>query len=146
MYNILVAAHSGLRWIVLILMLLAVIKAWGGYSAKKNFGDGDRKIVLFSMIFYHTQWLLGLVLYFTSPRVTFVEGFMKDTITRFYAIEHIFGMTVAMILITIGYSKMKKAEDSEKKFKTVRLWYTLAIIIVLASIPWPFHIPTAGWM
>jgi len=84
-------------------------------------------------------------LYFISPKVTLVEGFMKDTILRFYTVEHISLMLIAAIFITIGHSKSKKAEDSAAKFKKIAVFYTVTLLLVLVSIPWPFRIPGAGW-
>lgn len=104
MYNGLLHAHSGLRWVVLILLLTTIFNAFskkktGAWTAK------DKKIALFAMIFTHVQLIIGLVLYFISPKVSFAEGFMKDSVLRFYAIEHISLMLIAIALITVGYSK-----------------------------------------
>jgi len=81
----LVSAHSGLRWIALILLLLAIINAF----TAKDFQKKHRLINLFTMISFHTQLLLGLVLYFTSKKVQFVEGWMKNDIFRFFGMEHL---------------------------------------------------------
>ena len=99
----LIHAHSGLRYVVLALLLLAIFKAF----TQKTYTDGARKLNLFALIATHTQILIGLVLYFTSEKVRFVEDTMSDTFSRFFAVEHIFGMILAAALITIGYSKSK---------------------------------------
>jgi len=101
---------------------------------------------LFTMITFHTQLLLGLALYFTSEKVQFVEGWMKETIYRFYGMEHLSGMLLAIVAITIGHSKSKKGADDAAKFKAIKVWYVLALILVLAFIPWPFRTELgAGW-
>ena len=86
----------------------------------------------FTMITFHTQLLLGLALYFTSEKVQFVEGWMKETIYRFYGMEHLSGMLLAIVAITIGHSKSKKGADDAAKFKAIKVWYVLALILVLA--------------
>lgn len=145
--NILIKSHSGLRWIVLILLLAAIGKAFMGWRKKSEFTQGDKKVAMFAMVLFQLQWVIGLVLYFTSVKVSFIEGFMKIPMLRFYGLEHIIGMTIAFILITIGHSKSKKVEDGPGKFKKIFVFYTIALIIIIASIPWPFRQALGGsWM
>jgi membrane protein DedA with SNARE-associated domain len=140
--NILVSAHSGLRWIALILLLLAIYNAF----TAKNYEKKHRLVNMFAMISLHTQLLIGLALYFTSAKVQFTEGWMKVALYRFYGMEHLMGMIIAIVLVTIGHSKSKKATESAAKFKAIKLWYVLALILILAFIPWPFRTALgAGW-
>jgi hypothetical protein len=132
-------AHSGLRWIALILIIIAVVNAFIGLKQSKDFSKKDKMINLFTLIFFHIQLLIGLALFFTSPKVQFTSGFMKETILRFFAIEHPLMMLIAIALVTVGYSKSKKEVDSSKKFRKIVLFYTLALIITLIAIPWPFR-------
>ena len=138
----LVSAHSGLRWIALLLLLLAIISAF----TAKNYEKKHRLVNLFTMITFHTQLVLGIILYFLSDKVQFTEGWMKQAMYRFYGMEHLTGMLLAIIAITIGHSKSKKAADAASKFKAIKLWYVLALILVVAFIPWPFRAELgAGW-
>jgi hypothetical protein len=138
----LVSAHSGLRWIALLLLLLAIINAF----TAKNYEKKHRLVNLFTMITFHTQLLLGIILYFLSDKVQFIEGWMKQAMYRFYGMEHLTGMLLAIIAITIGHSKSKKGADAAAKFKAIKLWYVLALILVVAFIPWPFRTELgAGW-
>ena len=140
--NILVSAHSGLRWIALILLLLAIYNAF----TAKNYEKKHRLVNMFAMISLHTQLLIGLALYFTSAKVQFTEGWMKVALYRFYGMEHLMGMIIEIVLDTIGHSKSKKATESAAKFKAIKLWYVLALILILAFIPWPFRTALgAGW-
>ena len=140
--NILVSTHSGLRWIALILLLLAIYNAF----TAKNYEKKHRLVNMFAMISLHTQLLIGLALYFTSAKVQFTEGWMKVAMYRFYGMEHLTGMLIAIVLVTIGHSKSKKATESAAKFKAIKLWYVLALILILAFIPWPFRTALgAGW-
>jgi uncharacterized membrane protein AbrB (regulator of aidB expression) len=138
----LVSAHSGLRWIALVLLIFAIFNAFTAKSYEKK----HRMVNLFTMITFHTQLLLGVVLYFTSEKVQFVDGWMKEAVYRFFGMEHLAGMLLAIVAITIGHSKSKKGSDDAAKFKAIKIWYVLALILVLAFIPWPFRTELgAGW-
>ena len=143
--GILVHAHSGWRWVVLILLLAAIFKAFSGWRGKKEWTPGDKKLAMFAMIAFHLQFTVGLILYFMSNLVVFNESTMSNPVYRFYAVEHILGMTIAFVLITIGHSKSKKATESEQKFKKIFWFYTISLLIVLAMIPWPFRALGGNW-
>ena len=145
MYSGLVHAHSGLRWFVLIFLVLALVKCISGWMGNKEFVEGDRKTALFALIFTHVQLLLGFGLYYISPKVSFAEGAIKVALTRFYTVEHMSMMVLAVILITVGYSTSKRAATSLAKHKRVAIWYGLGLLIILAAIPWPFRGLGAGW-
>jgi membrane protein DedA with SNARE-associated domain len=89
--------------------------------------------------------LLGLVLFFTSPKVNLSGLDMKNPVERFFAVEHSVMMILAVILITIGYTKSKKALEENKKFKTAFTYFVIALLVLLAGIPWPFRNLGAGW-
>jgi multisubunit Na+/H+ antiporter MnhB subunit len=144
MYNGLLHAHSAIRWVALILIIYSVFNALMKRKSG-DFTDGDRKLTLFTLISAHVQGLLGLVLYFISPKVSFAEGFMKDSVLRFYAMEHILLMVIALVLITMGYSKMKKSTESSDKFKRILIFYGIALLLIIAAIPWPFRDLGAAW-
>jgi membrane-associated HD superfamily phosphohydrolase len=102
---------------------------------------------LFALISMHTQLIVGLILYFTSERM---KGFraagevMKNSVSRFYVMEHLVGMVLAIVLVTIGYSKAKRQADDAKRNKTIFWFYLIALLIVIAMIPWPFREVGAG--
>jgi membrane protein DedA with SNARE-associated domain len=140
--EILVRAHSGLRWVVLALMIYAIFNA----LRKKDFyAKSDRLLNMFAMVSLHIQLVIGLILYFTSAKVSFVEGWMKNQLLRFYGMEHISLMIIAIILVTIGHAKAKRASEPAKKHKTILLFYAIGLILILASIPWPFRKLGADW-
>lgn len=143
MYSGLVHAHSGLRWIALVLLVAAVVTAVGKWQGRGGYTDGNRKLYLFTLISVHTQLLLGIVLLFISPKVNF--GMMSEKLYRFYSVEHTTGMLIAIILITIGYSRSKRALDATAKQRLVAIFYGIGLLLILASIPWPFRIAGAGW-
>ena len=89
MNSILTHAHSGLRWVALILLLLAIVNAF----TSKTFEKKHKMINLFTMITLHTQLIIGLIQYFiTSGKVKFFDGWMKEAAYRFYGMEHLLGM------------------------------------------------------
>ena len=139
-------AHSGLRWVVLLLLLVAIINALSKWRSGKQYTDGDRKITLFTMIGAHIQLILGLILYFfLSPAVQFNEHTMADKVLRFYSVEHLTIMILAIALITIGYSQAKKKVEAAQKFRATFIYYLIGLLLILAGIPWPFRFPGAGW-
>ena len=144
MENILIHAHSGWRWIVLILLLAAVVKMNIGWKGNKSFTAGDKKLGLFAMVAFHIQFLVGWILFFLSSKVQFVDGMMGNSMLRFFTVEHSLMMTLAMVLITIGYSKSKKATNDKQRFKRLAIFYTISLILILASIPWPFREALGG--
>jgi uncharacterized membrane protein len=132
--------HSGLRWVALILLIWAIANA---FSAK-HFEKKHKLINLFAMVTLHIQLVIGLIQYFTSAKVQFYDGWMENKLLRFYGMEHLAGMLLAIILITIGYSKAKRKVNDVDKFKVIRLFYSIGLIIILLSIPWPFRAYLGG--
>ena len=145
MYNMLKHAHSGWRWIVLILLVVAIINALMKWQSGKSFSESDKKINLFTLISTHIQFIFGLILYFISPLVQFGGDSMKNPVTRFFAAEHISMMLIAVILITLGYSLSKRKADDTKKFRTSFIFFLLGLAVILYAIPWPGGRIPAGW-
>lgn len=145
LYTALKHSHSGLRWVVLILLVLAIVKA----ASKRRGGSvypGKDKLALFGMISVHVQLLLGLVLYlWLSPLVSFEGNIMGNAVTRFYTVEHLVGMLIGITLVTVGYSRAKRQAELNKGWKTISTFYLLGLLVILASIPWPFRNLGAGW-
>lgn len=142
MNSILAHTHSGLRWVVLGLLVYAILNA---LRRKSTYEKSDRLLNMFTMVSLHIQLVIGLVLYFTSSKVSFVEGWMKVKLLRFYGMEHILVMIIAIVLVTIGHGKAKRALDVTKKHKTIILYYSIGLLLILSSIPWPFRNLGAGW-
>jgi glycopeptide antibiotics resistance protein len=143
MYNALSHMHSGLRWVVLFLLIFAIYNAITG-KKRGTYEKKDKLINLFTMISLHTQLLIGLVLYFIPGKVSFIEGWMKDPLRRFYGMEHILLMVIAIVIVTIGRKKAEKLEDISAKHKKITVMYTIALILILAAIPWPFRSALGG--
>ncbi len=138
MYNTIKDLHSYWAYLVLIMLVIAVVNAV--LRLKKNYTDKSLRIALFTLIVSHIQLLIGLVLYFVSPLFdlwgTMGGEVMKDSGTRLLLVEHPLTNILAIIFITIGFSKHKKKSSSSKKYKTILIFYTLALLFLLSRIPW----------
>jgi hypothetical protein len=140
-YNIFLYLHSWIRWIILILGIIAIIKAYTGWLGNKPYTKGDNAISGAFMGTLHLNLLIGLVLYvFLSPIVqTAFQDFgaaMGNSEVRFWAVEHILINVIAVIVATVGRSKAKKAVDAVRKHKLTAIFYTIAFILLLSRIPW----------
>ena len=133
--------HSYWAYLVLVVLIFAVIKALSGVISKKEYDPKTFRVALFTLIVSHIQLLIGLVLYFTSSRFLLwselgVGEVKKTAIHRLYLVEHPTINILAVALITIGYSKHKKKRLSVPKYKTLALFYTTALVLILSRIPW----------
>lgn len=145
MYTALKHAHSGIRWVVLILLILAIFNAYAKWKNGSDFTSKDKKLSLFAMVFLHIQLLVGIAVYGVSPLVSFADGWMQNAATRFYSMEHEIMMLIAIILVSIGYSRGKRKTEAPQKFKTIFIFYLIGLVVILLAIPWPFRFPGAGW-
>jgi hypothetical protein len=121
---------------------IATFNALAGFFSKREYAPKDFRISLFALIVTHLQFLIGLILYFVSPlglqNITNngMGEIMKNSLFRLYAIEHPLVMILTVVFITIGYSKHKKKLTSTPKFKTLMIFYTIALVFLLSRIPW----------
>lgn len=139
MYNFIQKFHSGWAYLALLLLVVAVINAVIGITSKKEFTAKDRKIALFGLIATHIQLVVGLILYFVSEvgfKAFSTEGAMKIPALRLTMLEHPLINIIAITLITIGWSKHKKATSSEAKFKSIAVFFGLGLLLILSRIPW----------
>lgn len=134
MYNFLLHLHSGFRYLVMLLVVVAILVAFVGWFGKRGYTDGNRKLNLFAMISVHTQFLIGLILYFVSPFVQFTKATMKDDTARYWTVEHAVMMLFAIALITIGHARSKKAVLHDAKFRAIAISYSLALLVIVVAI------------
>ena len=133
--------HSGWAYITLFILIFAVANALIGLTSKKEFKDKDLRISLFALIIAHLQLIIGFIAYFVSAQFAYVldngmGAAMKQPEIRLFVIEHPLMMILAIVLITMGFSKHKKQTTDKGKFKTVALYYGIALVFVLSRIPW----------
>lgn len=136
MYSFLLNFHSGFRYVVLLLIATALFRATTAWFGQKTYSESTQKINLFAMIAAHIQFLVGLALYFYSPfvKLTPMSETMKDPSLRYWTVEHLFMMLFAIILITVGHSRSKKAIDAISKHRAIAIFYGLATLVILAAI------------
>lgn len=134
MYQILLQIHSGLRYLVLLGLVVVIVKSFIGLINKKDYDKSDNQLSLFLFISTHTQLLFGLLLYFVSPFVRFGSTTMSDKITRYWSVEHLTGMLLAVALITIARISSKKMTDDGAKHKRMFIFNGLALVIIIVII------------
>jgi Na+/H+-dicarboxylate symporter len=132
--------HSYWAYIVLAILIYTVVNAIIGLTQKKEFKDKDLRLGLFTLIVSHIQLLIGLAWYFMSPWYKALKedaaSVMANKELRLLAVEHPITMILAIVLITIGWSKHKKKTEDTAKFKTFAIFYGLALLLILSRIPW----------
>ncbi|WP_445734321.1 hypothetical protein [Mariniflexile sp.] len=140
MYEIVKNAHSYWAYLVLLILIIAVVNALMKVFGNKEYTAKDFRISLFTLIVSHIQLLIGLILYFVSPRFNLWSELggevMKNSLARLYLVEHPLVNIIAVALITIGYSKHKKKLTSQAKLKPIAVFYTIALLLFLSRIPW----------
>lgn len=143
MQAVLLQVHSIFRWVILILLLLSIIRSFTGWQKNRELREGDAKLWLFTMISAHITLLIGLYLLFFGRYGVLSAGLpegihlMKDKFYRFFWVEHPVGMVVATALITAARAIVKKQIKDPLKYKKAFWLFLLALIIILAVIPWP---------
>jgi hypothetical protein len=132
--------HSYWAYLVVLMLAFALVNALLGLSKKREFTDKDMRIGLFTLIVSHLQLLIGFGWYFMSPAFNALKtdsaAVMGNSASRLLAIEHPLMMIIAIVLITIGWSKHKKKTEDAAKFKTFAIFYGLALLLILSRIPW----------
>jgi hypothetical protein len=141
MYETVKFLHSYWAYLALVILVISTFNALIKYFGNKEFGAFDFRVSLFTLIVFHIQLLIGLVLFFATDYISLISDMgmgevMKNPLLRSNIIEHPLTMVFAVVLITAGYSKHKKKLTSKPKFKMLSIFYTMALILVLAKIPW----------
>ena len=128
--------HSYWAYLTLAILIFAIVNAITGVVKKRTFTDKDLRIGLFTLIVSHIQLLIGLGWYFMSPWYQSMKANGIDASNRLLAVEHPILMILAIVLITIGWSKHKKKTQDIAKFKTFAIFYGIALLLILSRIPW----------
>ncbi|MEI6948804.1 hypothetical protein V9K67_16575 [Paraflavisolibacter sp. H34] len=151
LYQVLLHLHSVGRWIVLLLLLFGIFNSL--VAGSRPFIKSDNRIGLLLTIFADLMFLIGLALWVMGARgLKAIQGsgmgvVMKDAILRFFAVEHMVGMLVAIVLMHIGKAQAKKHISDRAKHRRTVIFYLIALVIILAMIPWPFRPAgeASGW-
>lgn len=140
-YTLLLHTHSGLRWIILILAVIVVIKSLMGLFGKGTFSKFDNILAASYVGFMHLQILIGLILYFVSPiateaRSVGMSSMMSDSTLRFWGMEHLVIMILAAVAAQVGRSTSKKAQNTIIKFRFQTIFFGVSLLLILFGIPW----------
>ena len=141
MYEIIQPIHSYIAYAALAILALSVINAITGFASNKMFTpEKDFRLSLFALILSHIMLVIGLVLFFVSPSgLSAIQEFGMGGLSseaRLLAVEHPFINTIALVLITVGWSRHKKCIEGKKKFKSIAIFYGLGLVLIISRIPW----------
>ncbi len=142
MYSFLLTLHSYLRWLVLLSLLFSLYHSYRGWLLNKSFTLFDNRTRHITATIAHVQLLAGLTLYFISPLIDYFLHHYKEAVQgrsiRFFGMEHSTMMLVAIIFITMGSALAKRKKEDKAKFRTIAIWFTIGLLIILLNIPWKF--------
>lgn len=127
---------------VLISLTLSTLRAYRGWYSKERFTSADNSVRHWTATIAHVQLALGVWLYSISPIIHYFLSNYKTAVAqreiRFFGMEHSLMMLTAVVVISIGSAKAKRKQLDQAKFKTIAIWFTVGLLIILANIPWPF--------
>lgn len=142
MYPILLSLHSLVRWFVLLSLIVALYRAFRGWFKNKQFTKIDNTVRRNTTSIAHFQLVLGLLLYFISPLIDYFLHNFKEAVhdrqLRFFGMEHSLMMMTGIVIITVGSERIKRKKTDREKFKTMAIWFTIGLLVILSSIPWEF--------
>lgn len=142
MYALFLFLHSATRWVLLICLLYAIGRGVAGWAGRRPFTRRDNLIRHLTATVSHIQLLIGYVLYFQSPLTAYFRAHVQEPGQpfefRFFGWMHVLIMTVAVIMITIGSAAAKRQDSDLRRFRTMTIWFVLALLLAMIAIPWPF--------
>jgi hypothetical protein len=140
MYGVLLFLHNITRWIVVLAAIWALVQMYRGWFGQTPWTDGDSQASRIFTISLDVQFLIGIVLYIVSPLTqTAMQDFgaaMGNSDVRFFAVEHVLMMLIAVIVAHVGSAMAKRAVDAVKQHRNAAIWYTISLVLILAAIPW----------
>ena len=143
LYPVLVHLHSGFRWILILALIVTLGISIYNVLKKNTLSKSGKLFAKITMLTAHLQLLAGLVLYLISPRVVFSAQSMSSPILRFFLVEHITAMLLAIALITFGVVRAKRKPATEAR---TLLWtFLVALLLLIAMIPWPWSAVGGSW-
>jgi hypothetical protein len=145
-YTILVHIHSILRWALLVFLIIGILTALNKNGNYMFLGIRLRQVSLWTMATAHLQLVTGFILYFISPKVVFEASSMSNNVLRFFLVEHILVMIIAIILVTIAHLKAKRRVDPIRQRRVILIYFIISFMLILSRIPWPFMNYGGGWI
>lgn len=151
LYAIVLSLHNIVRWLVIIFALLVLFRAYSGWRSGRDWTKQDNRASMLFVTSLDVQLLLGLLLYFvfssvTRPALSNFGAAMSDAVRRFFLVEHSGLMVLALLVAHFGRSLARRAHSSRFKFSRTAIWFTIALVIILVAIPWPFMTAARPWL
>lgn len=133
--------HNLVRWVVIILGILALVRAYMGFLGNREWTERDRKIGIFFAVSIDIQLLIGLILYLFLSDITRTifrdfSAAMSNEGIRFFALEHAFYMILAVVFVHLGSMLPRRVDDSRAKFARAAIWFTLTFLVIILGMPW----------
>lgn len=142
MYFTLISIHSLFRWLVLLSLIYAIFRAFRGYSGNLVFTKTDNSVRHWTATIAHIQLIIGIILYTKSPTAQYFWQNFSEAVqsldTVFFGAIHFLLMLIAIVVLTIGSALTKRRETDNQKFKTMLVWFLIALVLIFIAIPWPF--------
>ncbi|MGJ1418827.1 hypothetical protein ACR79T_04320 [Sphingobacterium spiritivorum] len=142
MYSTLLILHSLVRWLVLVFIIYAVYRSYTGYIKDRIFSNTDNAVRHWTATISHIQLMIGMLLYIKSPVVKYFWSDVKKAVQQadltFYSIIHFMLMLLAIITLTLGSALAKRKNTDKEKFRTMLIYFSIALLIIFTAIPWPF--------
>lgn len=142
MYSTLLILHSLVRWLVLVFIIYAVYRSYTGYIKDRIFSNTDNVVRHWTATIAHIQLMIGMLLYIKSPVVKYFWSDVKKAVHQvdvtFYSIIHFMLMLLAILTLTLGSALAKRKKTDKEKFRTMLIYFSLALLIIFTAIPWPF--------
>ncbi len=142
MYAALLFFHSLFRWFVLMLLLYSIYRAFDGYSKNRSFSTVDNAVRHWTATVAHLQLMIGIILYTRSPVVGYFWAASNNTVqffdAVFFSVVHLVLMISAIVVLTIGSALAKRKATDSEKFRTMLIWFSVSLLMILMAIPWPF--------
>lgn len=143
-YTVFLILHSWLRWLVVAAGAFSLVKAVQGKKGELAYDKRQGTARLVYVASLHLTLVVGVLLYFvfsplTQAGLADMKGAMKDPVLRFFVVEHVFGMLIAVVLGTVGSVKVRRAASDAAKHKATLVFIGLSLVVLLLSIPWPFY-------
>ena len=142
MFPILIYCHSAIRWLLLAALGTSIYRAYRGYTRGNTFSKSDNALRHWTATIAHIQLVLGILLYTQSPLVKYFMKHAREAVhmreASFFGIVHIVLMLAAVVIITTGSALAKRRGTDREQYRTMLLWYAVALLIIFVAIPWPF--------
>jgi len=150
-YALLLFAHSWLRWVVVVALVVTWVRAFSGLRSGRDWSAVDRRWSTAFVATLDAQVTVGLLLYFVFSPITprsleQLGAAIPHRAPRFFALEHITMMLVALVVAHVTSVRVRRAPDAPSRFRRAAWGYGITFLVLLSSIPWPWMLVARPWL